>query len=678
MAYTLKYTCKAFNRLAQLIDIEFYSNTLTGSSTQLPLISFSHEYINGDQDKYNPINIGSRAVIKIRAKKGSDAAINNEMFYADESNEWLVFINIDTVPVFRGFITNDVEPYVLKDKPYDIVITCTDGLGLIKNDPLTDIAGDQFNGRHFLIEYLAGALKKTGLDLNIRLCLNVYNNGQDDRFDAGSPDTFTQTMQHYKTYEKDVNSFYDCYESLERLLSGFGCVCFQYMGMWVVSSRAELQDSSGPAQYYSDYDSDGVFISATYDLNGVQVIGKNLGIISVNLEQFVSYQPAIKSAVTRFKYRIPPNLVNNQRLQNLGSFISPLSGIGYAAWQLFGWGKYQGDPNTLTPYAGAANAYIKTEFDSFAVESDRYYVIESDTGVATALGVEIRNDNDDFFVDAGDKCIFSQTSRLNADQGGSDPIFLGRIALLISGMSGSSSAHWWTLNPGGGWVNNPFANFAQTNESVNTSLWETYTTEADVFPANGTLYWFLGSGGVDGGGMAHHKDLDITMTLYVKGSILDVDGDYWATAQNRAIKEKIDEEVFTSDGPKRILPGATWKSTTELTDPDWYRLGFSESEHLKELTNLGRYRHQYRAQKRIEGQFKGVMCQPTGAPTIQLPLGFHRGFLINDVDGEFVLVPPLTIDYVQGLWRGTLIHSFLSTDDVAQTGDTHAFNYEFK
>lgn len=678
MAYYLTYKCQAYNRLGQYIEIEFErKDVFADSYSLLPLREFNVEYPSGEQDKFTPTRIASRAFIKIRARAGTGSTINAEMFYSNEYDDWRVTCKIDTVNVFKGFIALDVEPYVLKDKPYDVVITATDGIPYLDKEDLTDVDGLKFNGRNTLISYLAGALKKTNLDLNIRICVNIYNTLNDDRLDFGSPDMFSQNTQHHKTYEKDVNSFYTCGETIDRMIKGWGII-YQYMGMWVISNRAELQYSAGPDQYYSDYDSDGNFLEAAQDINGIQIIGKLQNIHATNLDQWISYQPAVKSVVTRFKYKIPPNLVNNQRLQNLGDFIAPLSGVGYSAYELTGWSAYQGEPNTLAAYAGASSTYIKTEFDSYGVETDRYYFVEADPALTNALELQIRNDNDDFFADKGDKLTISITSRLNADQSGSDPIFLGRVALLKSGTSGSSSGDWYSLNPGGNWVNNPFANFAQTNESIDTSQWVTYTTEADVFPGDGNIYLFLGSGGVDGGGAAHHKDISINVTLYVKGSRLDVEGDYWTTSQNLTIKDTIDEEIFISDAPKRILPGALWNEAgTALTDPDWYRLGETENLHFKELVNLARYRHQFHRNKRIEGEFKGVMCMPSSNPTIQLPLSFHRGFQVENISASLVLVPPLQINYIEGIWRGTLIESFAS-GDAAETGDTHTFNYEFK
>jgi len=673
MPYYQTYNCKAFNRLGQLIDIEFWSTTFSDTIYQLPLVSFHHEYINGENDKFDPCIIGSRAIIKVRAWPTSPSHVHNEMFYANAYDEWKVICKIDTVVVFTGFVSMDVEPYILKDKPYDVVVSCTDGLGLLKNEELTDINGDQFEGRNTFLEYILGALKKTNLDLNLRVCVNIYNVANDDRLDSGSPDMFTQNCLHHKTFEKDVNVFYDCYESLERILGGW-CILYQYMGLWVIGSRSDLQYLS--TNYHSEYDSDGADQGTVFDVNGMQVIGKNQNIHATNLDQNVSYAGALKGVTTRFKYRIPPNLVNNQRLQNLGDLIAPLSGVGYSAYELVGWTHYQGQPQPLADQVPAAsNAYIKVEVDTYGTQTDRYYVIEHDaTAPSTTLENYIRNDNDDCFLDEGDELTIGLTYRSTLDHNAT----VGCVALLRDGFSGNSAGDWRSLDEDGVWHSGPYATFARHDAGEDATEWKTTTVDRARIPENGVLYLFLGAGDISDPQETHFKDILVDVTLYVRGSRLDVDGDYWKTEQDANIKDKIDEEIFISDAPKRIITGAIWNEAgTALTDPDWYQQFVTENRHFKEIVNLVRFRHQRTRRKRIEGQFKGVMCMPAGNPTIQLPLGFHRQFQMENQDLNFVLVPPLQIDYVQGFWRGTLMSGY-ETGDTVEDGDTHVFNYEFK
>ena len=684
MAYYQKYQCNFNNRNTNNIRVEFWEKDVFSDTVEiLPCVSLKTSYYEGQENKFLPTIIGLKLEVVIRAKDGSGSNVNAEMFYPQAADQWKVIAYSDSVCIFNGFIVNDVEPYQMKEKPYNIVVRATDGLMQLKSQPLTDVAGAKFNGRNTLLEYIVGALAKTKTQVNVRSYVNYYNVDHNDRGDLGSPDMLTQTQLHHRSLLKDVNSFYSCFEALERILKGWA-ILYQYEGEYCIVSRADVLKGSGTNYFFTEYDYQGNFLNATLETYGDIPIGKQQFLQPIELNQYASYDAPFKSVKTIYNYEIPENLVNNQRLQELGAIIAPLSGSGYSAYQKVGWGAYSGDPNGLTSYSGGKNTYIKTEFNAFGVETDRYYVIEADTGIATALGLQIRNDNADFWVDAGDKLTISVTSRLMADEGGSSPLLLGRVALLKDGASGSLAADWYSLNPGGDWVNNPFANFAQTNETGDNSQWVTYTTQADDFPSGGTLYIFLGSGGVDNLNEAHHKDLEITYTPYVKGSRLTVKGDYWLTSQNTVLNDVLEEEMYISDAPKRILKGALWDNAgTALTDPDWYRYGTAENRHFKELVNLTRYQHQFRPIRKISGAFKGVMWQTNlliGTLTTH-PICLHNRFYFENeplsTTHYYIFCAPVEMDWVNARVQGTLVEVIRDNTEYSDVGDSHTFNYIF-
>ena len=683
MAYYLPYKAQFYNQIGQFVEVEFWNQTFTDTTELIPLVSFKHEYINGNQDKFDPIIIGSRCIIQVRARHDSADALNNETFYANAYDEWKVLAYVDSIPVFAGFITMDVEPYVLKDKPYNIVITASDGLGLLKNIPLTDVSEVEFDGRNSILEYICGALKKTNLDLNVRVCLNWYNAGQDDRYDVGSPDMLAQTTLHHRTFVQDANGFYDCYTALERIL-GKWAVLFQWKGRWVISNRAELMYTD---QYYTEYDSNGTSPTVTWDLTGYQRVEKDLNIAPVNIDQLISYQTPIKTAKTIYRYEVPENLVNNQKLQRLGTFSSPLSGSGYSAYSKVGWTAKEGTLTTLTDYAGTKNSYIRTEQDSYNTETERYYRIEPDSTLTNLCGHFIQNDNDDFFVDQNDQISLEFQWRAGVYD---VPIstsghVIAQVAILVDGGNPSVSTDWYTMDSTGAW-HNDITHIVVGVDEILAGI-PTYFNDFiswkvtdSVIPASGVLYINLCSRNFAfiTGNYVDHRPVNITYVPYLKGARFSTKGDYWLTSQNTNIKDVIEDEVFISDAPKRILKGALWNEAgTALTNPDWYKLNETENRHFKELINLGRYRQQYVRQRRVEGTFKGTMFMPSSDPTNPIPLGFHRQFYITNLDHAYVLVPPLEIDYVRGMFRGTLMSCFTSSTDLVTEGNTHTFNYIF-
>lgn len=704
MAYYTQYKCKAFNRDAQLIEIDFDLKDAIPpapgdiSLPVLPLVEFRCEYFNGNEEKYDPVIISQKAVIVVRAKYGSSSTINHEMFYANAYDQWRVTARIDGEIVFIGFVTMENEPYQNKDKPYNIVITATDGLGLLKNIPLTDYQGYKFNDKHNLITYIAGALTATNLTIPIRIYCNRYHRVHKNRYDTYGYDMFNQTKLHYRTFLKDVNEFVDSYTALEIILSKW-CVLYQHHGHWVISDVGEMQYGYGPVRYYGEYAHTGISYNAYYDTDLPSRIGKELKINVINQDQYVSYLYPVKSVKTKFNYEVPDELVTNSKLNRLGAFISPLSGNGYAAWEKVGWEAYYDDPAYQKLYTGAKKSYIRTDLDVFSTELDRYYVLEYDSTVFGIVGYWIRNTNNDFYVDKGDVIKISVSVRLldfQSTNNNNEKFVFSKVYLLKNGSSGTSRTDYYTLTESGAWTNNdvnnwgsPFVvDFKKTDDpnDGNMTDWVTLSVESKSIPADGTLYVCLRTGALNNpNNKVHFKDLSIEYVPYIKGSKLSSKGDYWLTEQSINIKDKIEEEVFISDSSKRIIKGSIWESAgTGLYTPEWYYLDNPGYYHFKELSNLGRYRHQYRRQKRIQGTFSGVMQIPTNT-TKQVPLSFHKHITFeNDYKlnlglrlyEKYMLTAPLEIDYVNGNWKGTLINCG-DENDAAQTGNTHVFNYIF-
>ncbi len=683
MAYYQKYQCNFNNRNTNNIRVEFWEKDVFSDTVEiLPCVSLKTSYYEGQENKFLPTIIGLKLEVVIRAKDGSGSNVNAEMFYPQAADQWKVIAYSDSVCIFNGFIVNDVEPYQMKEKPYNIVVRATDGLMQLKSQPLTDVAGAKFNGRNSLLEYIVGALAKTKTQVNVRSYVNYYNVDHNDRGDLGSPDMLTQTQLHHRSLLKDVNSFYSCFEALERILKGWA-ILYQYEGEYCIVSRADVLKGSGTNYFFTEYDYQGNFLNATLETYGDIPIGKQQFLQPIELNQYASYDSPFKSVKTIYNYEIPENLVNNQRLQELGSFIAPSSGSGFSAWGLVGWSHYKGQPTSQS--ASSVTAYIKTEFNNYNVETDRYYVVPKDvTAPSTTLENYLRNDNSDFWVDAGDKISIGITFRTKFDESTTD-LFLASLIILKDGTTGSSSGDWYSLSDTGTWNNNPNTAFAEYNISSDTTLWRTVSFSNVEIPHNGTMYLLLGSGDVVvSGNEVHFKDIELVYTPFVKGSRLTVKGDYWLTSQNTVLNDVLEEEMYISDAPKRILKGALWDNAgTALTDPDWYRYGTAENRHFKELVNLTRYQHQFRPIRKISGAFKGVMWQTNlliGTLTTH-PICLHNRFYFENeplsTTHYYIFCAPVEMDWVNARVQGTLVEVIRDNTEYSDVGDSHTFNYIF-
>jgi hypothetical protein len=186
------------------------------------------------------------------------------------------------------------------------------------------------------------------------------------------------------------------------------------------------------------------------------------------------------------------------------------------------------------------------------------------------------------------------------------------------------------------------------------------------------------------GGEHQYRNFNLEYQPFVAGGYIQVKGDYWVRTQTATFPDVIDEEVFISDSPKRILKGALLFNN-QLTDPAWYRHGpvsdpnvLSETRHFKELLNIGRFNHSYRRMYAIEGDLNGLNWSPENDSGNKKPIGFYQKYREVDMTNvrDFVLVPPLTMDIGKGQIKANLVEVYNSSADGTQAG-TAEFKYIF-
>lgn len=675
MSYFVNYRSTFHNRLNNeiVITISKQDPSLTDDDVvELDCTKFSCEY-QGDETKYNSI-LGLRADISFWVRPSSP--ISAETFLTDYYDTWKVKITCDSLVVFVGFIEPSEGGFLLQDKPYEVNIICTDGLGLLKNVPLSDSNDIAFNNRNLLKSYVQGALAKTNLDLNLRIYCSIYEESMSDRGDGMQHEMFNQTNVHHRTFLKSVNEFLDCYTALEYIL-GQAFMLYQWNGRWVIQYIPEMQGSEGPKNYWTEYLPNGFAINYNQDLGDPISVGKNKFVEPILKNHRVSYQFPIRSVRTNYKYEVPDNLVNNEKLQEVGSFITPLN-----AYNIVGWGQYHKFPHTEEDLNNVTPR-IKIDVNPYGYELDRYYVLPPDPAAANppTLRNYIRNLNSDFFVEAGDKIRISVDYRLLANQN-TELRFLD-FRLLRSGQPPTNSNSWRVLDVNSVWRSgtngSPVGYVNNIPGTLNLNEWQTFSIEEVTVPFAGNMYICLAAGGVIGGNEIHFKNIKIEYLSLAKGDRTNVlSGDYWLTEQTQNIKDSIEDTIKLSDATRRILKGALWKADgVNLTNPTWYRYGKSESLDFKELVNYGKYRHYHRRFKRISGTFRGVKCVSENNQLEFYPHCFHKHYLfVDDISTKFyMLAAPLTIDYVNGTIEATFIEAMNRDDDV--NGDVHKFAYIF-
>jgi hypothetical protein len=668
------------------VRVELYKDATPEAVTELKGIQFKMDYLNGAGDKFDTI-IACEATIVFQIDR------NGSLTYADflitYKTEWKVIAKVDGVVVFTGWLTPGEGNSEFQDPPYDIVLSATDGLGLLKGVVLSDTAGDDFIETNTVISYIAGALHKTGLDLNILLLCNIYEQSMTDRFTDPAADAFNQAKLDYRTFQKDAVTFVDCYAALELILREHFSI-YQWNGKWAILRIAEMQDIPGPKIWHTEYDYTGTaLLGEQYEFGPCQV-GKDAVLHPINRTNFISSRFAIKSAKHTYNYDVWPEIPKNNKFER-GSLLFPIFGnvfakdangndtpdqIGtYQGYDIDDWTKgdfTSGSPSAITnlPALGApTGSYARLSYNNAGNEFDRIVAITHPGGVNKAIWLQ----SEGLKVKQGDRVNFSTEFALsyNSTFPGGDAIVIGIASVYI--IDGNGDKWAWRYRPTlnnienlwlkvGGTVHTISARFEDGNATKNFT---TVSAESPTIPVSGTMYVVLVNSNQDSLAtppyVAYFKKFNFEYKPFIAGGFLPVQGDYWFTSQNQDIDDVVDEQVYLSDSEREVFKGALLRSDNELTTT-WHRLNVAEERQYKELLNLGRYNHAYRRMWRIDGDFGGTRFNAVDNPVVNEPLSFHKHFYFKDapeLGGRmFMLVPPLSIDYSQGETGATFVECF--------------------
>lgn len=126
--------------------------------------------INNDEDKFSPIR-AKQATIQFKSALNQ---FQDATTFADSSdNRWKVEITADGTMIFTGYLMlTDSQQDHLPD-PNTVVLTASDHLALLKDIDLILDDGSNPMGKYTIGTYLALALKRTGLNLPIRVVNNL-------------------------------------------------------------------------------------------------------------------------------------------------------------------------------------------------------------------------------------------------------------------------------------------------------------------------------------------------------------------------------------------------------------------------------------------------------------------------------------------------------------------------
>lgn len=161
-------------------------------------------------------------------------------------------------PVWTGFIVPSVYHEDFIATPYTVEIQIADNVKSLEQEPFTDDDGNILFGSLKLVKIIALIMNKTGLSLNIRSGVNIF---EENHNTAATDDPLDQTYMDVACYRNGSEPF-NCWQVLESILRPFGARIFQYDNAWIIEEIDRAVDEYA----YRVFDSDGAYSSnSTFD-----------------------------------------------------------------------------------------------------------------------------------------------------------------------------------------------------------------------------------------------------------------------------------------------------------------------------------------------------------------------------------------------------------------------------
>lgn len=699
MAHNIAFTIPFKNR--QLIDCEveilgkdWYLSPVTLEGSIKPAVL-------GSDAQANQIPYGIKATAFTIEFYAQAPTVTLTTFYSEDDDFWMVRFKYNGSYIWHGFLQIDNSDEPITDQEYTITLSANDGLGRLENQFFYDNSlfgqGKPFNLPWRLDELLGAILSGTGLDLETKAWLNIYENSTEDRSDFNYLTFLTQTVAPTKYFINEDGTTLSFYEVLNNVMLDFRCLLVQAEGCWQIIRWGDMHlwaDGTMPGTLYDNGFS-------VYELilfpNPVD-IGRGLSVHPINENQRKTILRPYEWVKETFNY-VGSNYIVQANLQIPPGAVpydtSTTDGIRtdkYALATYFtDWIQRNGDASYLT-------VVTDTNVDP-EQEIDRYIHKPADFDIHS--GVQFNP----LPVSEGDTFDFSLQFRTQHTDG----FFWVRYILI------TSTGEYWSLEQdvdGGSpdyhaYWDGPFSADDWFNHSIGVRVekdgeddtWAPYqlsqfmpqgsgdnATELPIIPADGFLLievdgnsstWSTGFGTYQ----TDWKDIKLTLNQFINGSISIV-GQTHYNAQSLGIKNNESYEVHFDDSHRSSIKGTLFTDALtnyEYTDDEtgeetdlgnqfttrthgWHRGSISEAKRLGELNTFNDLFTQQRLRTIISGDFFGLAG-----------VSLMSAITFDWLPTKRFIFGAASFDYMECIWNGTL-YELYDTDD-SDPSSTYTFNY---
>jgi hypothetical protein len=308
--YDVKYRIeyKDVNGFDSKIDIleRGYSGAVTNVNSGA--VPFRLEYKGDGNDQYKSI-VPSIALITLRSTAGqfeeiftSDDRKYQVKFYKDLGAGFLLKWMGYCLPEFYS------EPYL--GGSFEVTITATDGLAELEDIDFLDSNGNQYKTDMPAIKIISEILKTTSLGINIRSCVNIF---EEDMDEAATDDPLAQVYVDVRMFYNDKKEPKDMKFVLSALLEPFGARIFQSRGAWWIQ---RIEYTVQEDIVYREFTTEGVYSS-----NGTLTTLYKLSNATDTDRAVFTGQSQVRSFIRNYGYfAVEHNLTRDENLIDEGRF----------------------------------------------------------------------------------------------------------------------------------------------------------------------------------------------------------------------------------------------------------------------------------------------------------------------------------------------------------------------
>ena len=302
------------------VYIEIWVEGFSGSTSEIKIggAGPTIHYETDDETRYNPI-ITSQLKLPIVVDSAGIESFVEDLRDSLVEQDVYVYVYVDetaddaaasTTPLWAGFVLMDLGKQEDIDQPYEVVLTATDGIALLKDiDWVVDgatkpyDADDMYYGPTRFSQMICYALQKSGYastskgnaaDPKLNTAVNWYNTRMPTVIQGIDPLYWTKGKQSW-SFTKDAGGHYtpmNTYDFLKEIMKVWGCRLIYWRNQYYVIQISQYNIADG-----GTYDAPDNINRRVYDLSGSPAGTPSYAFLGMS-KKWVRYQVGVGESAT--------------------------------------------------------------------------------------------------------------------------------------------------------------------------------------------------------------------------------------------------------------------------------------------------------------------------------------------------------------------------------------------